>query len=251
MRQHQFASLCRERGWNYRLMGAHFDGFNVPTKELPAWKMHATFHVDLLPDRDDSLKDSALAEESGMGISLFLGSDQVRFYRDQREIELDEVPAMVYSEVMRDVDLFTSVCSNGEDESWADQGDRSQGTLSGKFDPAEAAAIIALRADILAKVIPHTKIADRCTVLKNWLEVRGQLGTYRIVLWWGGVKRIAEPESTWLNIPPAELKSVELDLNAIPIELDHRMELILRKAHVLADDWKITSPELVRQLMPE
>ena len=251
MRQHQFASLCRERGWSYRLMGAHFDGFNVPVKEFPVWKMHATFHVDLLPDRNDSLKDSALAEESNMGISLFLGTDQVRFYREQREIELDEVPAMVFSEVMRDVDLFTSVCSIGEDELWSDQGDRGQDTLSSKFDPAEAAALIALRADILSRVLPHTKIAERCTLDKNWLEVRGQLGTYRIILWWGAAKRVTEPESPWLNIPSADLKNVQLDTNAIPIELDHRTELILRKAHVLADDWKITSPELVRQLIPE
>jgi hypothetical protein len=251
MRQHQFASLCRERGWNYRLMGAHFDGFNVPTKELAAWNMHATFHVDLLPDRNDSLKDSALAEESSMGISLFLGSDQVRFYRDRREIELDEVPALVFSEVMRDVDLFTTVCSIGEDESWSDQGDRSQGTLSGGSDPVEITTMIALRADILGRVVPHTKIADRCTLGDNYLEVRGQLGTYRVVLWWGGAKRITNPESPWLNIPRTDLKNVQLDLNAIPIELDHRTELILRKAHVLADDWKINSPELVRQLMPE
>jgi hypothetical protein len=100
-------------------------------------------------------------------------------------------------------------------------------------------------------VVPHTKIADRCTLGHNYLEVRGQLGTYRVVLWWGGAKRITDPESPWLNIPQADLKNVQLDLNAIPIELDHRTELILRKAHVLADDWKINSPELVRQLMPE
>jgi hypothetical protein len=251
MRQHQFARLCRERGWSYRLMGSHFDGFNVPTKELPAWNMHATFHVDLLPDRDDLLKNSALAEVSGSGINLFLGSDQVRFYRDQQEIAVDEVPALVYSEVMRDVDLFTSVCSIGDDESWSDQGDRSHGTLSGSFDPTEIASMIALRADVLRKVLPHTKIADRCTLGQNWLEVGGQLGTYRIVLWWGGAKRITAPESPWLNIPQADLKKVRLDLKDIPIELDHRTELILRKAHVLADDWQINSPELVRQLMPK
>jgi len=44
---------------------------------------------------------------------------------------------------------------------------------------------------------------------------------------------------------------VQLDLKVVPIEVDHRTEMILRKAHVLADDWKINSPELVRQLMPE
>jgi len=43
MRQHQFSNLCRARGWNYRLMGAGFDGFNVPTKVLPSWDMHVEF----------------------------------------------------------------------------------------------------------------------------------------------------------------------------------------------------------------
>ncbi len=33
--------------------------------------------------------------------------------------------------------------------------------------------------------------------------------------------------------------------------LEHYTEMILRKAYILADDWKIESPELVRQLMPE
>jgi hypothetical protein len=111
--------------------------------------------------------------------------------------------------------------------------------------------LIALRADILGRVLPHTKIADRCALVKNWLEVRGQLGTYRIALWWGGAKRVTDPESPWLNIPAADLKNVQLDLKVVPIEVDHRTEMILRKAHVLADDWKINSPELVRQLMPE
>ena len=47
MRQHQFASLCRARGWDYRLMGANFDGGNVPTKKLDPWNMRVEFYVDL------------------------------------------------------------------------------------------------------------------------------------------------------------------------------------------------------------
>ena len=48
MRQHQFASLCRARGWEYRLMGADFDGANVPTKNsihgTCVWNFTSTFH---------------------------------------------------------------------------------------------------------------------------------------------------------------------------------------------------------------
>ena len=248
MRQHQFANLCRARGWNYRLMGAGFDGFNVPTKILNAWNMHAELYVDLPSDRKPSLRESALGEQSGFGIDLFLGSDQVRFYRDRHEIAIDEVPAIVYSEVMRDVDLFTSVSGIGGDESWSDQGERGTGVLT-SLDVHELSAVIALRSDILSRVLPLTPLAGRCKVERAWVEVRGQLGTYRILIAWGDVLRLTDSGVRRLKIPQDLLQSVAIDLSMIPLDLDSRTEAILRVAHLLADDWKIDSPDLIRQLM--
>jgi hypothetical protein len=60
-----------------------------------------------------------------------------------------------------------------------------------------------------------------------------------------------ESISRWLKIPQSILNAVPLDLSTIPIDLDPRTEMILRKAFILADDWRIDAPELVRQLMPE
>lgn len=250
MRQHQFASLCRARGWDYRLMGTDFDGANVPTKKLDAWNMRVEFYVDLPPDRDGSLHESALAEQSGAGINLFIGSDQVRFYRDGREVAIDEVPAILYSEVMRDVDLFTSVSAVGGDESWADQGDRGIGIFSEDYDVRELSGLMGLRRETLSLVLPHTPIHGQCKVHKTWLEVRGQLGTYRIEFLWGGASLVTESGVRRLNISRRILDAVSLDFSAIPIDLDYRTETILREAYVLADDWKIDSPELIQQLMP-
>lgn len=251
MRQHQFASLCRARGWEYRLMATNFDGANTPNKKLDAWDMRVEFYVDLPPDRDGSLLESALGEQSGAGINLFIGSDQVRFYRDRREIAVDEVPAIVYSEVMRDVDLFTSVAAVGSDETWIDQGDRGTGIFSEDFQLRELSGIIALRRETLSLVLPHTPIQDRCQIHKSWLEVRGQLGTYRIEFAWGGAFLRTESTVRWLRIPRKVLDAVSLDFAAIPIDLDYRTETILREAYVLADDWKIDSPDLIQQLMPK
>ncbi|MBV9339364.1 MAG: DUF4132 domain-containing protein, partial [Acidobacteria bacterium] len=209
MRQHQFSNLCRARGWSYRLMGAGFDGFNVPTKILAAWNMHAEFYVDLPSDRKPSLRESALGEQSGFGINLFLASDQVRFYRDGREIAVDEVPGIVYSEVMRDVDLFTSVSGIGEDESWADQGDRGTGLLTSS-NTNEFSAMITLRSEILARVLPLTPVADRCQVERAWVEIRGQLGTYRVLIAWGGVLRLTDSGVRRLKIPQNLLQDVAL-----------------------------------------
>jgi hypothetical protein len=250
MRQHQFASLCRERGWNYRLMGAGFDGGNVPNKKIDAWKMQVEFYVDLPPDRDPALGESGLGEQSGSGINLFISSDQVRFYREGKEIEVDDVPAIVYSEVMRDVDLFTSVCAVGDDEGWADQGERGIGLFTEKFEPGQESSIIALRADLLARIVPRTPIANRCKIAKVALEVKGQLGSYRIHLGWGSAVLLTESGPRWLQIPQKVLQAVELALQDVPLDLDYRSEMILRRAYVLANDWNIDSPELVKQLMP-
>ncbi len=251
MRQHQLSSLCRGRGWEYRLMGTGFDGMNVPSKALPQWNMHVEFYVDLPADRNPELRDSGLNEHSGSGINLFVTSDQVRFYRNREEVSLDEVPAIVYSEIMRDVDLFTSVCAVGDDEKWTDQGDRGSSLIIEGSKLEQLIGLIELRKSILNRVLPFTAIADRCKVEKSWLEVRGQLGTYQIQLGWGGAILLATPNPRWLKIPQALLDAVKPNLPTIPIDLDYRTEQILRKAHVLADDWKIDSPDLIRQLMPE
>ena len=251
MRQHQFASLCRERGWNYRLMGSGFDGGNVPNRKIDPWKMHVEFYVDLPADRHPTLRESGLGEQSGSGINLFITSDQVRFYREAKEIALDDVPAIVYSEVMRDVDLFTSVCALGDDEGWADQGERGIGLFTEKCDSDQQSALIALRAELLGRVLPRTPIADRCKIVKGVLEVRGQLGTYHIFLNWGIAMLMSESKPRWLRIPQKTLNAVQLELQDLPVELDHRTEMILRKAYVLANDWNIDSPDLIKQLMPK
>lgn len=232
-------------------MGAGFDGGNVPTRRLAAWNIDVEFHVDLPPDRDAKLRNSALNDQSGSGINLFVASDQVRFYLDRREIALDEVPAVVYSEMMRDVDLFTSVCAVGEDETWYDQGDRGTGIISRQFDTHEIDAVIALRADILARVLPHTPIADRCKIAKGVLEVRGQFGTYRIFLGWTGAALVSDKDVRYLRVPRTVLDAITLKMELFPIELDYRTETALRQAYVLANDWEIDSPELIRQLSPQ
>ena len=182
---------------------------------------------------------------------MLAGSDQVRFYRERREIAIDEVPALVYLEIMRDVDLFTSVCTVGDDETWSDQGDRGTGIILERSNVGELIAVVSLRIDLISRVLPLTPIADRCRGVKSWLEVRGHLGTYRVALLGGMVARVSDNATRQLKIPQKVLNEVDLQPRDLPVDLDFRTEMVLRKAYVLADDWKITAPELMSQLMPE
>ncbi len=164
---------------------------------------------------------------------------------------IDEVPAILYSEVMRDLDLFTAVAAVGSDETWTDQGDRGVGVFTEEFNVQALLGIIGLRRETLALVLPHTPIRDRCTVHTAALRVQGQLGTYRIEFAWGSAALVTDSGFRRLAIPRKVRDAVALDFRAIPMDLDYRTETILRQAYVLADDWKIDSPDLIKQLMPK
>lgn len=45
LRQHQFAALCRERGWGYRLQGG-WDSHNVPCRRVPSFDLQAELWVE-------------------------------------------------------------------------------------------------------------------------------------------------------------------------------------------------------------
>jgi hypothetical protein len=113
----------------------------------------------------------------------------------------------------------------------------------------ELSAVLALRIEILSRVLPLTPIAERCKIEKTCLVVRGQLGTYHIEMLLGGILRMTHSGARQLKIPQELLDGVSVDFCAFPIDLDHRTEMILRKAYVLANDWKIDSPDLIQQLM--
>ena len=53
-----------------------------------------------------------------------MATDQVRFYRENETepLRLEDVPALVFSEIMRDVDLFVGVAGVGNDPTWQDGG---------------------------------------------------------------------------------------------------------------------------------
>jgi hypothetical protein len=142
------------------------------------------------------------------------------------------------------------VCAIGEDENWRDEGDRGIGTPGDRMTMPELSAAVSLRADILARMLPRTPIADRCRLEPLHLDVQGQLGRYRISLVSGLVALIADSGLRWLKIPPKLLTAVPLELAELPIELDYRTETILRKAYLLASDWEIEDAELIQQFVP-
>lgn len=248
IRQHQFASLCRERGWQYRLMGSGFDGHNVPTLDVPRRLMKAEFWVDVPDVNAGADPREATNQMSGSGINLFLLTDQVRFYHDNAPIRLAEIAPVVFSEIMRDVDLFVGVTSIGNDPTWIDRGEGASGQQYWRsFAFGELSQTGETRRAILEKLLPQLKIASRCTLDGKFLVVRGICIPTRFIS--AALTCSWNPEVTISALFRAVVwGSWQQGTLYLPFAGDQTLAIILSKALLLAADTKITDTTILRQM---
>jgi hypothetical protein len=235
LRQHQFASLCEARGWRYRLMGG-FDSHNTPTLDLPSIGLRAEFWVD----------SAGNDEMSSAGIYLHVVTDQVRFYQSSATdpMSVEQVPPIVFSEVMRDVDLFIGVSSVGSDPNWRDHGADQYGTYWQNYSFGELGQSAETRRDVLSRLLPRLKIASRASLDGRFLIIRGDLRTYKIHLGSGNI--LMEPNDQYLCIVPG--RSSERGEVFLPFEGDNLLSVILSKAFLLAADQTISDPTILSQI---
>lgn len=237
VRQHQFAALCRERGWRFNLMG-QWDSHNTPSLDLPAHRLRAEFQVDFPPS----------SEISGHAVYLTLSTGRLQFV-GEAPLRLEEVSPLVLSEVMRDVDLLVGVTSIGSDPAWG-TGQPGGGSGNGHRDYWTQFAFGALstaaenRRAVLEILLPKLAIRGQCRLEGRFLVVRGELHEYRIHLGSGNI--IMEPGSRYLCIVQgAGDTAANLPL---PFEGDRMLAIILSKALLLANDKAIKDETIRRQL---
>jgi hypothetical protein len=248
LRQHQFSALCLARGWRYRLQG-EWDSANTPTLTLPRWDLRAEFWVPPVWEGGPLLERADL---SHMAVYLYVSTDQVRFYRGASAVPLplDEVPPLVFSEVLRDVDLFVGVASVGNDPTWADGGLTGQyRDYWARYSFGELLPSAQTRKQVLERIVPRLRNADRCSFEGRFLVVRGDLRTYKIHLGSGNI--LMSPDDCYLCIVPVRGAAVGRDGKVyLPFEGDEVLSVILSKAFLLAEDTKITDPTIRNQIVP-
>jgi hypothetical protein len=173
----------------------------------------------------------------------------VRFARleDRAPLPLTDVPALVLSEVMRDVDLFVGVASVGNDPTWRDSGPTRHRTYWEQYSFGDLGESAKSRRDQLARLLPRLKIAARCRIDGRFLVVRGDLRTYKIHLGSGNI--LMEPNDQYLCIvPDRRLETAGDSTVFLSYEGDHGLAVILSKAFLLAKDTAITDPSITRQI---
>ncbi|MEU8300048.1 DUF4132 domain-containing protein [Micromonospora sp. NPDC048909] len=264
LRQHQFHALAAVRGWRNRLRLMVDDSYPPASRELPEWGLRAEYWVE-------GAGDEYGTDTTEAGAYLRVVTDQVRFYPlaapennahaggggyeqwvrpgadPVAPLPLEQIPPLVFSEVMRDVDLFVGVASVGNDPTWQDGGPAGRyreywhsygfGELSGTAET---------RRDLLARLVPRLAIADRCRVEGRFLVVRGDLRSYQIHLGSGNI--LMSPNDEYLCIVPQQSAAVGAGDVFLPFEGDRMLGVILSKALLLARDTEITDPTILAQL---
>lgn len=264
LRQHQFNALCEARGWRNQLRLMVDDEYPPAILELPRWNLRAEYWIEGAGDQYE-------VDTNATGTYWRVSTDQVRFHqlraprhfahaggggyyeehawrqgRVAEPIPLEEIPPLVLSEVMRDVDLFVGVASVGADPTWQDGGPQARyRTYWYSYSFGELSASAELRRQLIERLLPGLAIADRCRLDGRFLRVRGELREYKIHLGSGNI--LMEPNDQYLCIVPSRGDSGPANIY-LPFEGDNALAIILSKAFLLAADTKITDPTITRQI---
>ncbi|HAS40534.1 MAG TPA: hypothetical protein DCS93_08645 [Microscillaceae bacterium] len=222
-------ALAQQREWQYQ--GAYGYGLDSPTIELPAYNLEVSLDVTFGGDTFDYVTTQR---------TIFNNPATDEPY------EMDEVPLLAFSEMMRDIDLFIAVCSIGSDPNWDGRDDYEDYWYEYSYGDKSDTVSARNRKEILERVIPRLKIAQQCSFEGNFLVVKGQRRTYKINL--GSSNILMKPNDQYLCIVPdrkAENKGGKIFL---PFEGDSILSLIISKAFLLADDTNIDDDLILSQI---
>lgn len=238
-KQVQARALMKGRGWSTVALAWWDDGIDhgVARRDHETFGVRAEFSFDPIIDiQDDSTE-----------LYPYCTSDQVRFCTIESGdgIDLADVPPVVLTETMRDVDLFIGVTSVGADPQWLDRGtERRFDGYWNDFGFGELSAGAEIRREVLAGLVPRLAIAERCEIQDRYLRVRGDLREYRIHLGSGNI--LMAPDDQYLCIVAA--RDVRTGKLFLPFDDDPVLSVVLSKAFLLADDTAITDPTIVAQI---
>jgi Domain of unknown function (DUF4132) len=224
MRQFQFGKLCQIRGWDFNLFSP-----DIATLEWPEYSLRAEFWI---------------SSSDGEHVA----SDQVRFVDSNGVMSLENIPAVVLSETMRDVDLFVAASSVGNDPNWFDQGPQEHRTYWHSYSFGELSENAQSRKQLLEMLVPRLKIRDVARLEGRFLHVRGKIREYKIHLGSGNILML--PNDQYLCIVPdsAQARAASSPDIFLPFEGDRTLAVILSKAFMLADDLSITDSTIIQQL---
>ncbi|MGN6890762.1 DUF4132 domain-containing protein, partial [Neisseria sp. P0014.S004] len=90
-------------------------------------------------------------------------------------LDLIDIPPRVFSEVLRDVDLFVGVASVGNDPTWEDNGGEARFySYWQSYSFGDLGEVAKTRKAVLETLLPRLKIAKVAHIDGNFLVIQGK-----------------------------------------------------------------------------
>lgn len=244
IRQPQARALWRERGWRSSALAWWDEGENGSAhRDYAHAGLRVEFAYRAITDLDEGGEVHPLVTTGELQFTAAVAGERQRV-----AVPLADVPALLFSEAMRDTDLVVSVSSIAGDGGWPEHGvanDRAE--LRAYWELVAHGALgpsARLRREVVHALIPGLPGAECFSLEGSWLRVRGTLGEYRIHL--GSGSTLVDATSNHLVIAaPAGRRAAA---RYLPIEDDSILTQIIANALVLAADDTISDPELLSQI---
>lgn len=147
-----------------------------------------------------------------------------------------QVPPLALSEVLLDLDRAIAASTVAADRFWTAQDTASAHSLSQypgaadyrrHFDERDQGALLAMRREVLATVLPELPFARQCQLTERELVVHGPAGDCAIHLVHGGIRALSAQTAPDVSAVPDE--------RSLPFVGDEKLPIILGKARRLAE----------------
>ena len=247
LRFSQAYGLARRRGWAGGFLSGAWDGGDTANarRDYPAAGLRASWAIA-------ELETGAGSGEIPVELCL---TERMWFSPlgdvDMTPIPLAGVPAEVFSEAMRDLDLVVSVTTVANDPLWLENYlgwpaiDRYWERIArGGLDQLRVH-----RRDILAWWCDGPQASQRYQLTERELVVTGSLAVYRIDLATANVRM--QPSGKWLSFDTRadSGQAYHHEILGLPgIDDDEILQRILVRAAILADDEQLASRKLLKQI---
>jgi hypothetical protein len=250
LRQHQMRALAISNGWHSK----HRVGFDGADEDpsflaIPHFGLQAEYW-------NSGLSEGQML--SGGGAYVYVKTDRVKFhtynakakFKRGAEVQISAIPRIVFSEVMRHCDLFTSVAAVALDPEWMDRGANAAhpshyNTLYRSWQDRQDQPLppsAEVRREMLRVLIGGMSNADRLSITDKHVHVVGKLHSYSIHI---GSAAVHMDGKHICIIPINTLTRPKMYL---PFECDTTLSTILSKVMLLLNDDKIVDPVILGQI---
>ncbi|ANA15292.1 hypothetical protein APT_10009 (plasmid) [Acetobacter pasteurianus NBRC 101655] len=265
LNQAQVVEIGRKRGWRIRNLSPH-----MPSSESAPWAFSLPAHGIYADWRTGGVGIDHLPH--GAGTFSHIITDRLRFCvledggnwlydggrklkEMQTPVRLGDIPPVVFSEIMRDLDLMISIAASdvsfNAETIYAipDLGVwRRQAGLADIPLPKEPhfGALAASRRDEIAVIVKSMKVDDRLRFEGPYIMIEGKRHQYRLHL--GSADVMILPDLRHLFLSTTLSNSARQKGSAYkPLHDDDRLDLILQRIIMLLNDDRIRDKDILAQ----